>query len=151
MGIRANFNMSDIHAFMQNKITNLENNIIQSLSYLGEQCVNNCKTNRGYLDQTGNLNSSIGYIIVANGSAIRQSGFEVVKEGQKGKSEGENLARELATKYSTGFALIVVAGMDYAFFVENGGRNVLTSGELYAKKQMPKIIKQLKQYLKNTA
>lgn len=151
MGIRANFDMKGIHVFMQNKVRSIENEIVRQLQYLGEECVNNCKNNRGYIDDTGNLNSSIGNVIVANGVIISQHGFELVKQGNEGILEGESLARKLASEHSNGFVLIVVAGMDYAKHVETGGRNVLTSGELYAERELPKIIKQLRKTIEKVA
>lgn len=148
MGLRANFDMKGIHSYMEGKVRILEKEIITRLQYLGEQCINHARGLNTYKDQTGNLRSSIGYVIVANGSIIQAGGFEGTNEGAV---NGNNLAREIALTNPNGFVLIVVAGMNYAKYVETRGFDVLTSAELIAKTEVPKILKQLKATIKKAA
>lgn len=137
--------MSDIEEFIAKHIERNENMIIDNLAYVGKECVNNAKTNPGYTDQTGALRSSIGFMVLKNGSVIHQGGFEMVKEGaEKGVIEGKKFAAELIARNSQGLVLVLVAGMNYAVRVETElSRNVIMSGELLAEKLIPQMMKQL--------
>jgi len=114
--------------------------IIQRLQFLGEKCLTEARTNKTYTDQTGNLTSSIGYVILYEGRQIFTNGFE--GEGE-GSGKGRQLANDLFKNYGTGYALIVVAGMNYAAHVEARGYNVLASAEQLAEKELPKMLKAL--------
>ena len=135
--------MSEVDAYLDEQIERIEQLIIYNLSYVGEQCLTEARSTNSYKDQTGNLRSSIGYIIVKDGKVIRQSDFAVVRKGSEGKSEGEKFARSLANKFTDGIVLIVVAGMNYASYVSAKGYNVLDSAELLADRLVPSILKQL--------
>jgi len=143
MGIKANFSQSDIAAYLEKKRAIIEDMIIRNLQYLGEQCVNEARTNGDYIDRTGNLRSSVGYVVVVRGQVL-QSNFKAASSDNTGLSEGKSLAEKLAQQFKSGYALIVVAGMDYAFYVEAANhRNVLASAELYAKQKLPQIMAKL--------
>ena len=79
------------------------------------------------------------------GKIVYTSDFKQVKNGTQGPVEGKNLARKLAGSYKTGFALIVVAGMHYAAYVEAmENKVVLTSAELLAKRELPEMMRRLR-------
>lgn len=143
MGAKQITPMSEVEAYLDEQIERIEQRIIYNLSYVGEQCLTEARSTNSYKDQTGNLRSSIGYIIVKDGKVIRQSDFAVVRKGSEGKSEGEKFARSLASKFPDGIVLIVVAGMNYASYVSAKGYNVLDSAELLADRLVPSILKQL--------
>lgn len=88
-----------------------------------------------YIDWTANLRSSIGYVIVVDGKVYNGNNpsFEVVSgsegSGQEGAKEGKEYAKRLAQKYPTGVTLIVVAGMNYAKYVQARGYDVTLSAE----------------------
>ena len=143
MGAKQITPMSVVEAYLDEQIERIEQLIIYNLSYVGEQCLTEARNTNSYKDQTGNLRSSIGYTIVKDGRVIRQSDFAVVRKGSEGKSEGEQFARSLASKFPEGIVLIVVAGMNYASYVSAKGYNVLDSAELLADRLVPSILKQL--------
>ena len=134
---------SEINAYLEDAMTKKENDIIKVLKRVGELCINEARSNPGYMDQTGNLKSSIGYVVVRNGVVVGKAGFSLVKNGKDGQSEGKKYLEEKINEYSQGIVLIIVAGMNYAFYVENTGRNVLSSAELLAKKKVPDLLQQL--------
>lgn len=125
--------------------------IINALSALGERCVNRVKDRPGdksWYDQTGNLRSSIGYVVVQNGQIVTLSEFNQVKHGTEGVKTGKALAIELAKRYTHDYVLIVVAGMNYASVVESlDNKDVLASTELWARKELPKVLKILEKRL----
>lgn len=143
MGIKQKTPLSEITAYTVSELRKLHYKIITTLMYVGEQCVNEARRNGSYLDQTGNLRSSIGYVVLHNGVAVSPINFEQVKKGSKGTSKGEQFIKQLAAQYSKGYTLIVVAGMNYAAHVEARGLNVLASSELKAENITPKMLKKL--------
>jgi hypothetical protein len=146
MGIKATFKPEDIERRMTAFQRVVERRVIERMQYLGEECTTIARSilpQFGFMDRTGNLRSSIGYMVFVNGQAVRSS-YSVVKNGSDGAAQGEALARKIGAKYRKGVALVVTAGMNYAAAVEAKGRDVLTSAELYAEQQAPKIIKKLK-------
>ena len=139
MGVKLNLNQSAINAKMKDAEEAILQKFLRVLRYCGEMAVNEARTSGNYQDQTGNLRSSIGYVIAINGKIIEDN-FEGSAEGQ---NEGKNIAREIA-RSTPDIALIVVAGMKYASHVESKGRNVLTSAEQMANNIIPNLLKQLR-------
>lgn len=146
MGIVPRISKEEIKKDFQRRVRAVETAIILNLQYLGELCINEAKLSGDYTDQTGNLRSSVGYIVVSSGVVVYQGGFggNFGSGGAEGESDGRNYAYSIASKYRRGYALIVVAGMNYAAAVESRGRNVLSTSKLYAEKEMPKIMQELK-------
>lgn len=130
----------DIDKYLKSRVEELINETIYKLSYIGERVVNTARLPGEYLNQTGNLRSSIGYIISVDGEIIRQGEFNVVKDGKDGTKSGEALAQALA-KTSRGITLIVVAGMHYAVYVSAKGLDVLDSAEIELGKQLQEQFK----------
>lgn len=145
MGLRPSFSPDDIRAKLEADARRIEAAIITRLAYLGEECVNHARSLNTYKDQTGNLRSSVGYLIARDGRILKQF-FETANkdEGGAGKSTARKIALEVLTGAGSGYALIVVAGMNYASKVEAKGYDVLSSAEQYAKKELPKMKAQLK-------
>lgn len=114
---------------------------IDTLMYVGESCVTEARNNGRYQDQTGNLRSSIGYVVVDNGRIVHQGASQKFMEGTQGETEGIKYARQLAPEISKGIALIVSAGMEYAVYVEARGLNVLSSAELLAESLTPQLLR----------
>jgi hypothetical protein len=117
----------------------------RSLAFLGEKCVTRIK-DRGWeiswIDHTGNLRSSIGYAIYEYGREYIRSTFRQILEGSDGVSKGNRMLDELARKYSDTYALVVVAGMEYADLVEaRDSKDVLASTELWAKQEIDSVMK----------
>lgn len=148
MGIRLTTPIGEIDSFFSETIQQVEVQIINTLSVLGDKCISEAKDRpqeASWFDQSGNLRSSIGYVIVAKGRIIKNSGFNQVKQGSEGIREGKSLAEELARKYSSGYALIVVVGMNYAELVEAmDNKVVLASAELLARRELPNMMVKLK-------
>lgn len=112
---------------------------ISKLQYIGDKCISDARLTGSYTDRSGNLRSSIGYVIVERGQVSYESAFPTVKNGKEGPKECKAYARELAHQYPSGIVLIVVAGMNYASYVQRRGYNVTASAELIAEQ----LIKQM--------
>lgn len=154
MAIRNKGNLSELKTRMNAAKVRIETATFRSLSSLGEKLVEYARSisaDVGYTDQTGNLRSSTGYIITKDGNVIKSDFEEVrgpVASSLEGKSVGLNHAISIAVKHPVGYALIVVAGMNYAYAVESRGRDVLTSSEYLANEEMPKEVRKLREQIK---
>lgn len=138
--------------------------MIRTLAYIGEQCVTRIRdrsAEESWHDITGNLRSSIGYLILQDGNTIVDFGFDpkfgkpqrkhkveftskdgkqvsftatVPGGGSEGASQGKRYAQSLVRAFSHGLVLLVVAGMEYAEYVERmGNKDVLASTELWVR------------------
>lgn len=114
--------------------------LVRELQYIGEQVVAEARTGaktmgKDYLQQTGNLRSSIGYVITLDGKVVTESSFHP-QPGSESGAEGADEGREYAHKVAgdlPGLAIVVVAGMKYATHVHHKGYDVLDSAELLAR------------------
>ena len=153
MALRANFSLEDIRHKFELAAKLFRRTTITKLRVIGEQAVNLARDRGSYMDQTGNLRSSTGYLILEDGEVITKSGFEKVAGKvasnitTNGSVIGLNLAEKIASDYDEGFVLIVVAGMEYAASVEAKGYDVLTSSEKFAQSEISRLITQLKTQL----
>jgi hypothetical protein len=136
MVIKFKGNLDDIFGNIYKKIEEqITPSIIEALEAVCIDVVNEARslpsppaTMRGtphqpnYIDDTENLRSSIGYVIYNNGQRISQN-FE-------GKSDGVNkgiqVADTAAQSWGTGIVAVIVAGEDYAGYVESKGYDVLS-------------------------
>jgi len=135
--------MSSIEDYMNKEIAKKEKELLNVFCYVGETCIKEARESGAYQDQTGNLRSSIGYVVLRDGVAYQSSNFDQVKGGSDGAKEGEAFLNSIIQGYRQGLVLIVVAGMNYAAYVDALGLNVLTSAELIAEQLVPQMLKKL--------
>jgi len=144
MGIEANFTQADVKKRFDAFLDQVQKQQIKRLQMLGEMCVTHARSvpkEQGFEDQTGNLRSSIGYMVFVDGVAIH-SFYEQVKEGATGMQAGETLAKKVGEDQK-GVCLVVTAGMNYAMYLEAKGRDVLTSAEHLAERELPRMLEKL--------
>ena len=138
MGLIPGFSQGDINRRITNWVVSIEQRIIWTLAMVGEAFVNNARNTKTYQDQTGNLRSSIGYIIAKDGVIIQEN----VEGKAEGKAHAKEVAREVLRENPKGFILIVVAGMEYAAAIESKGYDVITGSIPAAKALLKKKIKE---------
>lgn len=149
---------NEINAEIKRELERVDKAVIYVLQYVGEKCIRHARSlpspnpknfpnfprvpphQPNYIDWTANLRSSIGYVIVRDGKIVSQGGFEEVGGGKDGARDGRKYAKETAAKFPKGYALIVVAGMNYAQYVSDRGYDVLDSAELLAEREVPKML-----------
>lgn len=135
--------MSEIERYTEEQLDRLKRAIIRQFMYIGEMCLTRARNTDSYKDQTGNLRSSIGYVISVDGRVVQASDFSVVKSGREGANSGLSYAKRIARSFPHGICLIVVAGMKYASYVSAKGYDVLDSSELEAEKLTKKMLNEL--------
>ncbi len=97
---------------------------------IGERVVNDARTNKDYEDQTANLKSSTGYVLIDGTKFVKQD-YKNVNGSVKSELDGAKIGLEIAknaneTKRGE-VGLIIDSGMDYSDEVESKGYNVLTA------------------------
>lgn len=134
---------AEIDRYITGRVEAIKKALVYNLCAVGEQVLNAARLTNSYKDQTGNLRSSIGYVVAVDGEIVQMSSFEVVKEGSEGARGGKEYAMQLVRDFPQGIVLIVVAGMNYASYVSAKGYDVLDSSELLADKLIPQMLQQL--------
>ena len=154
MGIKANFTKDDVRKRFDAFLDMVEQKQIARLQRLGEMCLIEARSNKGYMMQTGALLSSTVYEVFVDGVAIHSqfdaaSGAES-EAASKGVQAGKSIAEKIG-KETKGVALVVVAGMNYAAYVEARGKNVLSSAEHLAERELPRMLEKLITNIKRAA
>lgn len=135
-------NKSDIEKLLNERKKRIEQAVLLRLQRIGEQFVTNARDNANFTDRTGNLRSSIGYVIMKDGKQLF-SNFQQVSKGKSGVSVAKEVAKEAAANFPTGYVLICVAGMDYAAAVESKGYDVITSSSIAAENSLKMAVKNI--------
>lgn len=154
MAIKPNFTKDDVRKRFDAFLNEIEKKQIARLQRLGEMCLVEARTNKGYMMQTGALLSSTGYEVFVDGVAIH-SQFDAASGAESNAAEtgiksGQNIAETIG-KGTKGIALVVVAGMNYAAYVEAKGYNVLSSAEHLAERELPRMLDKLITNIKRAA
>ena len=154
MAIKPNFTKDDVRKRFDAFLNEIEKKQIARLQRLGEMCLVEARTNKGYMMQTGALLSSTGYEVFVDGVAIH-SQFDAASGAESNAAEtgiksGQSIAETIG-QGTKGIALVVVAGMNYAAYVEAKGYNVLSSAEHLAERELPRMLEKLISTIKRAA
>lgn len=154
MAIKPNFTKDDVRKRFDAFLNEIEKKQIARLQRLGEMCLVEARTNKGYMMRTGALLSSTGYEVFVDGVAIH-SQFDAASGAESNAAEtgiksGQSIAETIG-KGTKGIALVVVAGMNYAAYVEAKGYNVLSSAEHLAERELPRMLEKLISNIKRAA
>lgn len=148
MPIKPNFTAADIRARMNRMLELRKKALIGQLFYIGEECLTQARSGHKYLNQTGNLCSSIGYCILDDGKIISEGEWKAVAggkgDGEEGKKQGVAFLHDLAAKQTTkGIVFLMVAGMPYAQYVEAMSLDVLDTSEQMAQRKIKDMLNRL--------
>ncbi len=153
MAINKSFSVPQFEAYLLRCQEYAVEQTYKALAYLAEKSVNRIRdrsAEASWIDRTGNLRSSIGYLITMNGKPITQGGFKPTAapggNGGEGQQVGAKYASQIASIYaSMPLVLIIVAGMEYAVYVEaRDNKDVLADTELWAREEWKKQEPELK-------
>ncbi|MBS9774583.1 MAG: hypothetical protein KGV59_05435 [Tenacibaculum sp.] len=142
-GLKALFNMSQVENVLQHFQEEVDNKVIEIFQYMGEEFVNKARDLRTYVDDTGNLRSSIGYIILNNGKVVDANFKKIGDDGDTGVSIGYQVAEEVARDYPKGYALIGVAGMHYACALERRHHIDVISGSAPTEQEIRELLESI--------
>ena len=115
---------------------------VNVLNYAGNEAIEEARDHGDYTDQTGNLRSSIGYV-VTDGTTISSSNNKVYKGGHEGAEKANGLLKKYAEQHHDDIELHLVAGMEYAGYVERiHHKNVLSSARILLDDIVPKRLEE---------
>ncbi len=134
----------EFREFAQNLVNDLDNSTIDALCNIGERAYQKAIKSVDYMNDTGNLRSCIGWGVYRDRHKVAQGGFTPIAGGVQGSAKGKALLDEV--EKPKGYALVFVAGMYYASYVESRGKDVNTSGELLIESLAEDIINQIRRY-----
>ena len=158
MSIKAQFSTKKFEEYLSQCQQLAMDYTYKAMAYLAEKCVNRIRdrsADDSWIDHTGNLRSSIGYLITINGQPVTKGGFKPTNapdgNGGKGQQEGEDYANSIASRFASNpIALVVVAGMEYAIYVEaRDNKDVLAATELWARAEWKRREPKLKLAIEN--
>jgi hypothetical protein len=135
------FSKADIKKLLNKRRQLIRDAIISRLQFVGEQFVRNARDGGSYMDRTGNLRSSIGYVVIYNGKQLFENFLS--KGGKEGEEKARKVVDEVRNEYPKGFVLIGVAGMEYAAAVESRGYDVITTSSLKAETSLKDALKKI--------
>lgn len=157
MGIKLKTPIRELMATIDDTISGYQKKALDDLVLIGNQCLQIVRSEQGYINQLGNLYGSTGFIVGDHGKEYRRGGFEepnwsrflsgtvspaylALNKPGEGVVKGPSFAIQLLSEYNDSMVLIFVAGMEYATRVEAMGKNVITSGELWAEQNARRIL-----------
>lgn len=132
LNIKGTFNIEDIAKNFQQFKKSTEKELIEKLKRVGREQVKLAKSVEpplGYYDDTGDLSSSKGAMVFVNGKEVYNY-FTLTDQGKNGIKEGRKFARQIGSE-TTGIALVIVAGMHYARYVEGNNKDVISGTSDY--------------------
>lgn len=124
--------------------------IIDILGDVGLEAVRKMRDERIYTDRTNNLRSSTGYAVIYGGRVVRGGTFEPVTDGNNGAEAtdgsegveaGQTFLQEIIQEEGEQYPILVLmAGMNYAYYVERLGYNVMDSAIDHVRQAVPEMI-----------
>jgi hypothetical protein len=143
MAIKVNVNINDLLKRSFDALNEeIDIRVTRAFRMACKETITWAKTNHGYTQQSGALNSSTGFQLYKDGALVN-SYFEQSQGGEdkdgakeKGLKAGQLEAEQRASKLGAHICAVMVAGMPYAIHVERNGFDVLTGAE----KQFPTIL-----------
>ena len=138
--------IEDVVSTIREGVEEIISEVIDGLAVIGERVVSGVVSGElsSWNDQTGNLRSSVGYIVIRDGDIKAEGGFQSYGETGEGSERGRAFARGLIPQYPSGAALIIVAGMEYAAYVEAmDNKTVLAQGELETARLINELVERL--------
>ena len=141
------FSNKDIDKFIKRFGERSESKVYEILVQAGEYAVGEARKGGIYNDITGNLRSSVGYVILKNGALVVDN-FEKSKKGSD-RATGEKTGRQLAFSIAKstakkGYVLVVVAGMEYAAAVQDiEGKDVLKGAVILTENYLGTLISKI--------
>lgn len=122
---------AELTAFFKRIEKIVEDCIIEELIEWAKEDDAYLRANNGFIDHTGNLRSSLGAVVAKDARLIYSTPFQSVLGGTKGSAAGRRMAEQLAAETQGKIAKIMLAGMDYAQYVEDiESKDVLESRRL---------------------
>ena len=127
MAITHKFDIGKLFAGVRAKVDIITDSVIDAMQMACLELTNKAKSLSTYKDQTHYLRSSIGFVLYNAGEMITESfGSTGGEAGSAGVEAGRRIAEEAAKQYTNEIVAVIVAGADYALYVESKGYDVIS-------------------------
>lgn len=125
--IKAKFDIDKLFEGVYAKVEDIQDAVIQAIIAACTQTVANARGLNTYKDKTTLLRSSIGFVIYDHGKKVAEN-FEARngERGSEGAAIGKSVAEQAAASWPNCIVAVVVAGADYALYVESKGYDVIS-------------------------
>nr|DAX83391.1 MAG TPA: hypothetical protein [Caudoviricetes sp.] len=142
-GMTPLFDQKSLERWFEHFQSKAEDKMLALLQAGGEKFIEIARKSGSYKDQTGNLRSSIGYIIAKDGEVVKENFVESDKGTDKttGKYKGRRLAEKVSLSHANGYVLVGVAGMEYAAALEAEGYEVASGANAQCEKYLRDALK----------
>ena len=127
MGIIANFDIDELFKGVYEAVDAITDAVTQSIIAACMQTVAKARALRTYTDRTTLLRSSIGFVVYDHGQKVVDN-FQGAggASAAEGVNKGKQVAEAAAKEHPAAIVAVVVAGADYALYVESKGYDVVT-------------------------
>lgn len=145
--IKPLWNDKNISKYLDGKAANLEKLVIKHFVEVGKAFMLSARNPHTYRNITGGLESSIAFVVIQDGRIVHEdfklavSGYNRIVGIAKARAFINTLRSEIPAR---GVSLIVVAGAEYAAYVEARGHDVITGSSLGAKKHLRQAVEDIK-------
>lgn len=127
MAIKAKFDIDKLFEGVYAKVEDIQDAVIEAIKAACLDTVRNARGLDTYKDKTTLLRSSIGFVIYDHGKKVTDN-FEARngEKGSEGAAIGKKVAEQAAASWPNCIVAVVVAGADYALYVESKGYDVIS-------------------------
>jgi len=142
INITADFDLNDLNRIINSDVQDWLDELVDYYRKSGKLFVERAVAKATFNNITWNLRSSIGYLIIYNGQ-ILESYFINLKDGTEGQEVGREYAEFVARLIDEGegLSMALVAGEEYAAFVEAKGKDVIKGSTAYFETQIKALLK----------
>lgn len=125
--IKAKFDIDKLFEVVYAKVEDIQDAVIQAIIAACTQTVANARGLSTYKDKTTLLRSSIGFVVYNHGNKVAEN-FEARngEKGSEGAALGKSVAEQAAASWPNCIVAVVVAGANYALYVESKGYDVIS-------------------------
>lgn len=140
--ITADFNMDDLEAIITEETQSWFDELVDQYRVAGRSFVERAVQKANFNNITWNLRSSIGYVIMYEGQIV-ESYFKDLIAGTEGQEVGEDYAKFILSLIDDGegLSMALVAGEEYAYYVEAKGKDVISGSYAYFENELKSALK----------
>ncbi|RZJ84898.1 MAG: hypothetical protein EOO20_20660 [Chryseobacterium sp.] len=134
--------MAELEAIINDETEAWFDELVDNYRVAGKSFVERAIQKASFNNITWNLRSSIGYVIMYNGQII-ESFFKDLVAGTEGQDVGKDYAKFILSLIDDGdgLSMALVAGEEYAYFVEAKGKDVISGSYSFFETELKSALK----------
>ncbi|RQO79136.1 hypothetical protein DBR40_05295 [Pedobacter sp. KBW01] len=142
INVTADFTFDDLDKVIEYESNQWFDSLVDDYRQTGIRFVERAVAKAAFNNITWNLRSSIGYLIIWNGEVL-ESYFKDLNDGTEGQEVGRDYALFVAKLIDEGegLSMALVAGEEYAAFVQQKGIDVIKGSSAYFETEIIALLK----------